>query len=355
MLEKAGYKYQIDVGHSKFKVDIAVLNPFNEDEYLLGILLDGDTYRQSVNTKDREISQINVLTGLGWKLHRIWTMDWWDNSKKEIEKLLDKLNDLVYDEHHENSEEEKQDFQLTNEEIVNEPEPSTIKKMSPFGRIDNTDNMNIDTEKIKNIVVSSETDTKEKIIYSVIDYESADIGSVLLSSSEYSMKEHFDEIVDRIQAIVDVEAPISYDNLLKRTLRSFGIARSGNSTIETTDKALKKVNAKIRKQNNIRFYWKNDQNPDTYGFYRNDQNQSDKRAIDEISQQEIKNAVCITLESKGSLAKDELVKETIRTMGYARSGTALVEAVERGIKYGRKTGEIMLSDNKNILLVDVNN
>ena len=51
-LEKAGYKYQIDVGHSKFKVDIAVLNPFNEDEYLLGILLDGDTYRQSVNTKD---------------------------------------------------------------------------------------------------------------------------------------------------------------------------------------------------------------------------------------------------------------------------------------------------------------
>lgn len=349
-LEKAGYKYQIDVGHSKFKVDIAVLNPFNEDEYLLGILLDGDTYRQSVNTKDREISQINVLTGLGWKLHRIWTMDWWDNSKKEIEKLLDKLNDLVYDEHHENSEEEKQDFQLTNEEIVNEPEPSTIKKMSPFGRIDNTDNMNIDTEKIKNIVVSSETDTKEKIIYSVIDYESADIGSVLLSSSEYSMKEHFDEIVDRIQAIVDVEAPISYDNLLKRTLRSFGIARSGNSTIETTDKALKKVNAKIRKQNNIRFYWKNDQNPDTYGFYRNDQNQSDKRAIDEISQQEIKNAVCITLESKGSLAKDELVKETIRTMGYARSGTALVEAVERGIKYGRKTGEIMLSDNKKYII-----
>lgn len=110
------------------------------------------------------------------------------------------------------------------------------------------------------------------------------------------------------------------------------------------------MNAKIRKQNNIRFYWKNDQNPDTYGFYRNDQNQSDKRAIDEISQQEIKNAVCITLESKGSLAKDELVKETIRTMGYARSGTALVEAVERGIKYGRKTGEIMLSDNKKYII-----
>ena len=71
-IEKAGYKYQKAVGHSKFKVDIAVLNPYNEEEYLLGIMLDGESYRQSKNTKDREIAQINVLGGLGWSLHRIW-------------------------------------------------------------------------------------------------------------------------------------------------------------------------------------------------------------------------------------------------------------------------------------------
>lgn len=93
-------------------------------------------------------------------------MDWWDNSKKEIEKLLDKLNDLVYDEHHENSEEEKQDFQLTNEEIVNEPEPSTIKKMSPFGRIDNTDNMNIDTEKLRILSFHRRQIQKKNYIFS---------------------------------------------------------------------------------------------------------------------------------------------------------------------------------------------
>ena len=87
----AGYRYQTAVGHSRFKVDIAVVHPRNPEAYLLGILLDGDSYRQSSNTKDREISQISILNGLGWKIHRVWTMDWWDNSEREISRLLQVL------------------------------------------------------------------------------------------------------------------------------------------------------------------------------------------------------------------------------------------------------------------------
>ena len=57
-----------------------------------------------------------------------------------------------------------------------------------------------------------------------------------------------------------------------------------------------------------------------------DVDSSDKRSADEICQQELKNAVCITLKEKGSL-----MKNVIRTMGYARSSTSLVEAAEKGI------------------------
>lgn len=63
-----------------------------------------------------------------------------------------------------------------------------------------------------------------------------------------------------------------------------------------------------------------------------DVDSGDKRSADEICQQELKNAVCITLKEKGSL-----MKNVIRTMGYARSSTSLVEAAEKGMKYGRKT------------------
>ncbi len=62
----------------------------------------------------------------------------------------------------------------------------------------------------------------------------------------------------------------------------------------------------------------------------------------------MKNAVCLTVSNGESLDKDALIKETIRTMGYARSGKALVDAVERGIKYGLKTGELVKNENKTI-------
>lgn len=92
-LAENGYAYQKAVGHSGFKVDLAVMNPYNPQEYLLGILLDGESYRQSANTRDREVAQIGVLKDLGWELYRIWAMDWWDNRGKEISRLMGVLEE----------------------------------------------------------------------------------------------------------------------------------------------------------------------------------------------------------------------------------------------------------------------
>lgn len=76
----------------------------------------------------------------------------------------------------------------------------------------------------------------------------------------------------------------------------------------------------------------------------------DKRSADEICQQELKNAVCITLKEKGAQEKGSLMKNVIRTMGDVRSSTSLVEAAEKGMKYGRKTGEIVQDEEKQFRL-----
>ena len=144
-----------------------------------------------------------------------------------------------------------------------------------------------------------------------------------------------------MQQLIDAEAPITYDKLVKKTLRAFNISRSSTQTLEATDKALKKASSRINKQSGVKFYWRRDQSPERYWRYRNDSSLADKRSGDEICQQELKNAVCVTLREKVALEKDSLVRETIRTMGYARSSAALIAAVERGLKYGRKTGEIV--------------
>lgn len=87
-LQDAGYECKAMVGHSSYRVDVGVVNPEHPESYLVGVLLDGPAYGTAKTVRDRELAQPAVLTGLGWELHRIWTMDWWDNRSKELKRLL---------------------------------------------------------------------------------------------------------------------------------------------------------------------------------------------------------------------------------------------------------------------------
>ena len=89
-----GYQCVPMVGHSDFHIDIAVVDPYEPTKYLMGILLDGEGYRKTKNTRDREIAQIGVLNNLGWTLYRVWTMDWWDKREKVLNKILTLLDEL---------------------------------------------------------------------------------------------------------------------------------------------------------------------------------------------------------------------------------------------------------------------
>lgn len=93
-IEEHGLQCETMVGHSDFHVDIAVVDPYEPTKYIMGILLDGEGYKQTKNTRDREVAQIGVLKHLGWAIHRIWTIDWWDNRDKVIRRLLKKLDEL---------------------------------------------------------------------------------------------------------------------------------------------------------------------------------------------------------------------------------------------------------------------
>lgn len=384
-----GYKYQKAVGHSKFKVDIAVINPYNPEEYLLGIMLDGESYRQSQNTKDREVAQTSVLSGLGWELHRIWTMDWWDNRDKEIAKLMKILaekkeeayqicqklaNDSV------EAAKEPVDMAWESEKIASDseveyvmteaksdieetagrkpademiPVQDTAPAVRGYYVVQNPLSAVVDVK-----VASDKNEIVEPIAqvnpaeleYCVEEYVFADVEITDLPTAVYIKKESLALIADKMQQIVDTEAPIMYERLIKKTLRAFNIARFSTQTLEATEKALKKVSARMNKQAGAKFYWRKDQDPVQYRIYRMDVNSGEKRSADEICQQELKNAVCIALREKGAQDKESLIKSAIRTMGYARSSTALVAAVEKGLRYGKKTGEIVQDEEKRFLL-----
>ncbi|KZX17426.1 DUF4011 domain-containing protein [Methanobrevibacter filiformis] len=85
--------YEVDkqVGAAGFKIDLAIVDENNPGKYLLGIECDGEMYSSSRVARDRDRLRQQVLIGLGWKLYRLWSTDWYRNREISRTKLLDHI------------------------------------------------------------------------------------------------------------------------------------------------------------------------------------------------------------------------------------------------------------------------
>jgi len=86
-IRSLGFEVHPQVGCSGYRVDLAVVDPSAPDRYLLGVECDGDTYHRAATARDRDKLRHLVLEGLGWKLHRLWSTDWWHDPENEQAKL----------------------------------------------------------------------------------------------------------------------------------------------------------------------------------------------------------------------------------------------------------------------------
>ncbi|RIL87891.1 hypothetical protein BUX98_11680, partial [Staphylococcus chromogenes] len=93
-LKKHGYDSQINIGNSEFKIDLGILNPKDENQFILGILLDGDNYYASKTSIDRNVIQPFILNRLGWEIETIWSIDWYEDKNQVINRVLNKLKEI---------------------------------------------------------------------------------------------------------------------------------------------------------------------------------------------------------------------------------------------------------------------
>lgn len=90
-IERMGYQVRKQIGSSGYKLDLAVVNPKDSSKYVLGIECDGATYHSSKSARDRDRLRQEVLENRGWRIHRIWSTDWFKNRSQEIKKLKEAI------------------------------------------------------------------------------------------------------------------------------------------------------------------------------------------------------------------------------------------------------------------------
>ena len=94
-LKREGYEVDCQVGVAGYFVDLAVKHPQRPTSYVLAVECDGATYHSFKSARDRDRLRHEILERLGWKIHRIWSTDWFQNPEHEMVKLLDRLKSEV--------------------------------------------------------------------------------------------------------------------------------------------------------------------------------------------------------------------------------------------------------------------
>ena len=90
-LQDYGYEIDNNIGR-EVGVDIAVYDK-ELKRFICGLECDGGAYKDLANTTDRERIRRNMLKSLGWKVHHVWSPDFYRNPKNEFEKILDFIAD----------------------------------------------------------------------------------------------------------------------------------------------------------------------------------------------------------------------------------------------------------------------
>ena len=87
-LANLDYSVQHQVGVAGFFVDLAIKDPERPGRYLLGIECDGATYHSSRSARDRDRLREQVLVERGWRIHRIWSTDWFKRRDEELTRVI---------------------------------------------------------------------------------------------------------------------------------------------------------------------------------------------------------------------------------------------------------------------------
>ena len=316
-LRKIGYSVDKSIGHSKYRIDIGVIDPNNPDLYILGILLDGNSYKEAKTTRDRELAQISVLNDLGWSIIRIWTMDWFENSEKEFAKIASALEDAAKKK---NKGPEKEDDEQTKIPEKFHEESNNLYK-SKF-----TEDKKSHSALKSNVKKTLKYETYYKVN---LRDNSADYDTIMESYDS-------DLLESIIKQIIVQEAPISEDLLHRRVVQACGVSKVGSRIRNKLKYVYMRMQLKSTIQSNAIIYWQQSQDPSTYLKFRVNGDGDNKRDAKDIPVQEIANAICLILFDCGSVPAEEVTKEAARLFGFARMGATVSSCFDNGIRYAIK-------------------
>ncbi len=93
-LRARGWQVRTQIGVSKYRIDLGIVDPDAPNRFLAGIECDGASYHGSPSARDRDRLRHLVLQRLGWTLLRLWSTDYFLDPATALTTLDTQLQSL---------------------------------------------------------------------------------------------------------------------------------------------------------------------------------------------------------------------------------------------------------------------
>ncbi len=309
-LKALGHEVTLHLGVSRFKIDIAVSNPNDNNKYLLGIILDSYNYSLTPTVKDRNIIQIEELKKLGWNILFVWSLSYYNDPINTIKEIDEKIKELASKDLVDNKEgyDNREDFSTIEFKKTIKKTTSHLKAYSFFT--------------LKNLY-------NEKMLINPHNRQS---------------------IYKLVKNLIDVEYPISEKLLIKRISELFQIERKNKENTSIIRYFISKLNNyyDYSYNENIKFFYKDGiLDSKEINFYR----KANNRDILDISKEEIAVLIKEILEKEVSMEKENLKRIIVKRLGFKSKTRKIDLALDYVFEYLAKEKIVLLKENNYIELI----
>ena len=282
-----GYEVDLQVGSAGFRIDLGVLHPDRRGQYILAVECDGATYHSAIWARERDRQRQEILEGLGWRFHRIWSTDWFHNRPVEIDRLRHALDEAVSASDH-----------------LGSIKGANQTRLPPEGN------------DLSNSGESEEMVVLETPSLSVPAYSRSGF-SVRSSTEPHEVQLH--QLSDFVRSIVEHEGPIHTDEVARRIASGFGKARTGSRIQKAVERALA-YSARAGQIKTIDDFWFTQRQEQEVPIRDRSEETSPTTKPEYLSAMEIQAAAELIRNESGHVETDELVRGVSRLLGYKRAG-----------------------------------
>jgi very-short-patch-repair endonuclease len=357
-LGERGWIVRHQIGCGAYKIDLAVVDPNDPERYVLAIEHDGAAYASAPAARDRDRLRAQVLGQLGWRLHRIWSLDWWADPEREIQRAHGAIVAAVA------AARRRAPVAAAPAQPPRAPgrpapaRPATPPALAARARLAPAAIAagSGPTDAVAAILADASSPTAAagsapirigKNTIAVGPYLAAAIPAGRRAPDDLFAARHLPELGKIIEQVLAAEAPMHVDLLARRVGAYFGI---GRLTQRVSDQVRTALAGRGRFGDETDIVWRLDQDPTGVPAVRvAGQGASARREIDEVPLSEIAAAARIVVERAVALAANDLVRDSARLLGFARITDRVLERVATGVRLAAQRTLIRLDAGKAVL------